>query len=359
VDPTPELAIPGVSVVVCCHNSVERLPPTLAHLAAQQVPEGLDWEVIVIDNASTDGTAELARSLWPADAPAPLRVVLETQVGTTAARCRGLAEARYEFVTLVDDDNWVCPEWVQLVAEVMAAHPEVGACGGLNEAVCEGEPPRWFERYQRSYVIGPQAGEAGFLTAAWSSLWGAGLTLRRSAWNQLLGQGWRHRVGGRLGANLSGCDDLELSYALQLAGWRLWYEPRLRLQHFLPARRLNWSYLRRLHRGGGASSVGLDSYGFIPHRNATGIKEQLRRSWQWQVLSTLKALLPYGHKLLLSYFCPMEGDADMLQIEHLAGRLSELMRRRRIYRREVEELLTSSWLKTTSRSCLPALALGT
>src|SRR5436853_1166376 len=134
----------GVSVVICCHNSTERLSPTLAHLAAQQVPEGLDWEVLLIDNMSTDGTADMARSLWPADAGAPLRVVLETQIGTTAARCRGLAEARYEFVTLVDDDNWVCPEWVRIVAEVMQAHPEIGACGGLNEAVCEGEAPPWF-----------------------------------------------------------------------------------------------------------------------------------------------------------------------------------------------------------------------
>ena len=57
----------GVSVVICCHNSTERLSPTLAHLAAQQVPDGVDWEVLLIDNMSTDGTADMARSLWPAE----------------------------------------------------------------------------------------------------------------------------------------------------------------------------------------------------------------------------------------------------------------------------------------------------
>ena len=100
-------------------------------------------------------------------------------------------------------------------------------------------------------------------TAEWASLWGAGLSIRWSAWEQLDSNGWRHLLGGRLGANLSGCDDLELSYALRFAGWKLWYEPRMRLQHFLPARRLHWPYLRRLHRGGGASSVGLDPYSFL------------------------------------------------------------------------------------------------
>jgi glycosyltransferase involved in cell wall biosynthesis len=345
----------GVSVVVCCHNSTERLAPTLAHLAAQQVPEGLPWEVILIDNASTDGTADQARSLWPADAGAPLRVVLETQLGTTYARCRGLAEAQYEFVTLVDDDNWVCPEWVRTAAEVMAAHPEIGACGGLNEAVCEGEPPWWFEPFKKSYVIGPQGSEGGFLTEEWASLWGAGMTIRRSAWDQLLGSGWRHLLGGRLGGNLTGCDDLELSYALRFTGWQLWYEPHLRLQHFLPARRLQWSYLRRLHRGGGASSVGLDPYGFVSQGNTAGLKQKLRQSWQWQALSTLKALLPYGLKVVFSSRQLMEGDADVLRIEGHLGRLFELVRRREGYRAGILELAGSSWVRDGSVTAPPAL----
>jgi len=346
----------GVSVVVCCHNSTERLAPTLAHLAAQQAPEGLEWEVILIDNNSTDGTADLARSLWPANAPAPLRVVPETQIGTTAARCRGIAEARYEFVTLVDDDNWVCPEWVRLVAEVMQTHPEIGACGGLNEAVCEGEPPAWFVEFKKSYVIGPQAEEGGFMTEEWASLWGAGLSIRWSAWEQLLSHGWRHLLGGRLGANLSGCDDLEVSYALRFAGWQLWYEPRMRLQHFLPARRLRWPYLRRLHRAGGASGVGLDPYSFLPSGQSEGLKEKLRRSWQWQTLSTVKALLPYGYKVALASSRSMEGDPAVLQIEGLLGRLFELLRRRRVYHEGIRELQHATWVRSAARPGSPVLA---
>jgi glycosyltransferase involved in cell wall biosynthesis len=346
----------GVSVVVCCHNSTERLSPTLAHLAAQQVPDGLDWEVLLIDNMSTDGTADLARSLWPADAGAPLRVIVETQIGTTAARCRGLAEARYEFVTLVDDDNWVCPDWVRIVAEVMQAHPEIGACGGLNEAVCEGEAPAWFEAFKKSYVIGPQADEGGFMTAEWASLWGAGICIRWSAWEQLLSSGWQHLLGGRLGASLTGCDDLELSYALRFAGWALWYEPRLRLQHFLPARRLQWSYLRRLHRGGGASAVGLDPYAYIDQGEARGLKARLRRTWQWQALSTVNALLPYGPKAVLSAYRLMEGDAEVLRIEGQLGRLFELLRRRSAYQAGIRELVESAWVRSNAMSTPAALA---
>jgi GT2 family glycosyltransferase len=60
----------GVSVVVCCHNSASRLPTTLHHLAAQEVPRDLGWEVIVVDNASTDRPFVLCRShAWEAATP--------------------------------------------------------------------------------------------------------------------------------------------------------------------------------------------------------------------------------------------------------------------------------------------------
>jgi len=53
---------PGVSVIICCYNSVKRLPVTLAHLKSQVVFGQIPWEVIVIDNASTDRTAEVAKN---------------------------------------------------------------------------------------------------------------------------------------------------------------------------------------------------------------------------------------------------------------------------------------------------------
>src|SRR5438552_1053990 len=120
----------GVSVVVCCHNSAPRLTATLTHLAVQQVHGDLQWEVIVVDNASTDDTAGVAHDAWPRSLPI-LRVVHECALGLAHARSRGLSEARYEIVSFIDDDNWVDPDWVKVLADVMAQHPDIGACGGL------------------------------------------------------------------------------------------------------------------------------------------------------------------------------------------------------------------------------------
>ncbi len=336
----------GVSIVICCYNSAQRLPVTLAHLAAQQVKEKLLWEVIVVDNASTDTTSQVALELWPPDAPASLRVICEPELGLSHARYRGLAEAKYEIVSFVDDDNWVCPEWVQLVAEIMSDNPDVGACGGVSEAVCEIEPPEWFEEYRASFAVGDQGEEAGDVTFTRGYLWGAGLTIRKAVWLHLVNNGFRLVNEDRKGTSLSSGGDGELCFAMRLAGWRLWYEPRLRLYHFLPASRLQWSYLRRLHRGGGASSVGLEPYFWAFHPSPMTLKERLRQTWQWQTLALLKAMLFRSGKLLSLWYSGQAYDREVLLIEGQIGRLAQLLRRRKAYNLAFRELRSPSWRHT-------------
>ena len=78
----------GLSVIICCHNSASRLPVTLSHLKVQE-PPAAPWELLLIDNASTDGTADVARSYWQ-NGPAPLRIIDESRLGVRFARERGL-----------------------------------------------------------------------------------------------------------------------------------------------------------------------------------------------------------------------------------------------------------------------------
>jgi len=124
----------------------------------------VQWEVLIIDNASTDETAAVATSCWPAGAPAPLRVVPEPEPGLTHARHRGFGEASFEFISFIDDDNWICADWVETVFEVMTGHPDVGVCGSVNEPVCEGTPPWWFERFKTVLAITADDAPIGDLT---------------------------------------------------------------------------------------------------------------------------------------------------------------------------------------------------
>ncbi len=336
----------GVSVILCCHNSARRLPETLTHLAAQRVEQGLPWEVVVVDNASSDATSDVARATWPSEAPAPLRVVYEPKPGLSNARRRGVDQARYEIISFVDDDNWVCPDWVQLVVDTMDQHPEVGACGGLIEPVYEVTPPYWMENFVRRYAVGAQGETEGDITSSRGWLWGAGLTMRKSAWQCLANSGFRTLLLGREGAKLSAGEDVEICWALRLAGWRIWYNPRMRMRHFLPAGRLNWTYLRGLYYGFGAADLGLLPYQYALDEDSGGrLRQRLKRVWQMQAVMSLARLLRHGHKLALFPLRKPEGDADILQIDRDLARLLELLRQRGAYNRRIREIQDAPWAR--------------
>jgi glycosyltransferase involved in cell wall biosynthesis len=330
-----------VSVVVPSHNGAGLLPRTLSHIAAQRVPADLRWEVILVDNASTDGAADVAAAAWPADAPVDLRVVREPRLGLTHAHVRGFREAKGELVAWVEDDNWIAPDWLGIAWRAMQENPEVGACGGFNEPVCEGGAPAWFETFQASYGSGPQGRARGDHTDEPTYLWGAGMTVRRSAWQHLIDRGFRPLLADRQGkANHSCGGDVEISFALRLTGWRLQFEPSLHMRHFLLRHRLNWVYLRRHLRGIGASSPALD-----PYRRALSepLAGDLRGSWSAEVRSSLARLRRHRRSLWKMWRSPSEGDADELALEVALGRLAELLRRRGSYDRSFAALENATW----------------
>ena len=337
----------GISLVLCCHNSAQRLPQTLAHLSSQQMIDHVPWEVIVVDNASTDGTTQAALRCWPSNSPFAVRIVQEPRLGLSYARYRGFREAQYAIVSFVDDDNWISGDWVQVTVEVMSRHPEVGACGGASEAVYESDPPWWFEQYKDCYAVGPQANEEGDITMTRGFLWGAGLSVRKVAWQRLVNNGFRSLLVGRQGSSPSSGEDSELCYALRLAGWRLWYDPRLRLRHFVSAPRLEWNYLRRLYRGFGAASVGLEPYEFAMRQTPNTFRAHVKITWQFQVYVTLRGLLQRRRKSLLSLRQLLEGDVEVLVTESGIGRLFELLRRRKAYDRSIREVREAAWRRVS------------
>ena len=134
--PTSGHATPlGVSVVICAHNAAARLPTTLDHLRRQEGAQDIPWEVVLVDNGSSDGTAAVARELW--DGPVPLRVIGEPRLGQVHARIRGMTEAHYDLISFVDDDNWVASDWIARVMTAISAYPDAGACGGISEPIYE------------------------------------------------------------------------------------------------------------------------------------------------------------------------------------------------------------------------------
>ncbi|MDF7810191.1 glycosyltransferase [Hymenobacter sp. YC55] len=234
----------GVSVIVCCHNSAARLGATIKHLANQNVSVAIPWEIIIVDNNSSDNTREKAEAEWQHYSLAvPFRVVDESTPGLSAAREKGIGEAVYDFLIFCDDDNWLDPSYVSNAYQLLHAHPQVAVVGGNNIGVFETPPPSWLPFFQHSYAIGTQ-GKLNFeILEGNQYIVGAGMAFRKTAYTSIKQKGFKFYLTDRIGNKVVGGGDVELCYIFKLAGYQIAYSSALTLQHYMPSGRMTKKYL--------------------------------------------------------------------------------------------------------------------
>jgi glycosyltransferase involved in cell wall biosynthesis len=143
---------PALSLVVCTHNRADLLEGLLGTLAAQEASRDRS-EVLLVDNASTDGTAAAAGAWAPR---LGLRVVREEALGLSHARNRGWREARGAYVAYVDDDCLLPPGWMRAALRVIDREAP-DAFGGPSRAVFDAAPPPWFRGQYLSHDYGPDS----------------------------------------------------------------------------------------------------------------------------------------------------------------------------------------------------------
>lgn len=104
--------VPLFSVVICTHDRAERLPTAMASVLAQTFE---DLELVVVDDGSTDGTRDAVGSFEDGR----VRYVWRANGGLSAARNTGIDSARGRYVTFLDDDDGVDPEWLAVFADLV------------------------------------------------------------------------------------------------------------------------------------------------------------------------------------------------------------------------------------------------
>jgi glycosyltransferase involved in cell wall biosynthesis len=242
------------TVAIPTYNGAKRLPELLRRLQAQVNTAHLNWELLVIDNNSSDETASVVRS-FQADFPCPLRYLFEPQQGVRSARKLAIQAAQADLVGFIDDDTWPDPDWVASAYQFGQQHPQVGAYG--SQIDYEVPPPPEFKRIQ-AFLAVTERGANPHLYPRCKRLLppGAGLVVRKTAWlaavptqspSMML---WFKRADG----NDCG-EDIEALTYIQRSGWEVWHNPQMRLRHQIPAGRLERSYLLPLFRSIGLSRV--------------------------------------------------------------------------------------------------------
>lgn len=300
---------PRVAVIICCYNSVDRLPQTLKHLAQQVVPEDFYWEIMLVNNASTDNTVACAKEIWSSFEPSAnvtFRITDESRPGQMYARKRGVLEAKAECLIFCDDDNWLNERYVFLAVKMMEQDPLFGAGGGQNIPATDAPAyPDWWDEYQDKYALGIPAAESGEVTQRGFVL-GAGLVTRRSLFLKINSEKYPSLLSGRNGEVLTTGDDFEYCKRLMLWGYKLYYENGMVLTHFIPKERLTVPYREKLMWGILEAGKVINEY---DHALYLYRKNKHKNRWRLLFLAPFRILCSHlglsGRKLIdeeLTYF---------------------------------------------------------
>jgi hypothetical protein len=151
----------------------------------------------------------------------------------------------------------------------MSSHANIGALGGNGDLVYETQPPAWVNAFP-IYAAGPQSQKSGLVKK--NFVYGAGCVIRKSAYELIHKAGFRSLLTDRLGKELSSGGDYELCYALAMAGYDVWYDDRLKFQHYIPAERFTRDYYIRYLRESSKCFEVIEPYKIVCSRSYRNFK---------------------------------------------------------------------------------------
>ena len=235
------------TVLICTYNRAPLLGEPLETLAATRAGDrgGFMWNVIVVDNNSTDATRDVVTSRIAAY-PVELRYLFEPRQGKSNALNTGLAATAASIIVFTDDDVRVSEGWLAAACRPMLESAAIDYTGGPVHPIWEQPCPSWLDR-TRSDLWGTLAildyGAEPFVFEERRRVpLGANMAVRRTLIERI--GGFDPRLG-RTGRSLLGQEQAEFFCRSRAAGARGRYVPEMVLYHHVPASRLNKSYFRR------------------------------------------------------------------------------------------------------------------
>jgi glucosyl-dolichyl phosphate glucuronosyltransferase len=239
---------PDTSVVVCTYNRAPLLRRSVRSVIAQR-GEDLSYEIIVVDNNSSDDTQATVEALQN-EANVRLRYFRELRQGNAYARNTGIAKAEGSTVAFLDDDCVVQEDWLANIRSAFEREPTVAFVGGRVLPAWEREPPSWLSaaHWAPLALLDYGAEERTVSGRDPIGLLSANLAVRRGVFQELGGFSPAvQRVKGGIGS----MEDHELVVRMCRSGrWGL-YIPGLIAWAAVGSERMTKAYHRRWHTGHG------------------------------------------------------------------------------------------------------------
>lgn len=233
---------PLVSVIICTRNRAGLLQQAIESVISQDFPRD-DYELLVIDNASTDSTPAVVQRFEQAH----VRYFHEPEIGLCVARNTGWKAARGRYVAYFDDDAIAARGWLGAVVKgfEMPGLPErIGVVGGRVDPIWEQARPEWLaDEIATSLTIvdwGPNTKIIADLQREW--LVGANMAVPKTLLEEL---GGFHPWLDRVGENLLSSGDVFLQKEIMRHGYHCVYVPEMAIRHLAAGSRLNQRWFRR------------------------------------------------------------------------------------------------------------------
>ena len=228
-----------LTAIICTYNRAKYIGNLLDSIAANDL-EKSEYEIVLVDNNCTDNTREICDTFAESHKAVQFRYTQESEQGLSAARNRGIKEAKGDVLVYIDDDALVDTWYLRTIAEYMSAHPEISAIGGKILPLYETEEPEWMSPYTKT------------LLTAWMDF---GDEIRPFPKGKFPGGGnsaYRtevfEKVGlfntelGRKGDSLMGAEEKDIYDKMNVRGMQYMYVPAMTLHHIIPQRKLEKDY---------------------------------------------------------------------------------------------------------------------
>jgi glycosyltransferase involved in cell wall biosynthesis len=239
----------NVSLIICTYNGSKTIINCLNALLAQGTD--LEFEIIVIDNNSSDNTFSLVKQYSEGIEKVKITLLFEENSGKVNALKKGVMASTGELVIICDDDNYLANNYLGVAFDFFKKNPECGAACGHNSSFSDVQFPDWFKDYEILYGCGSLLNGTGEV----NNLWGAGMVIRGDLIRNLYASGLKHLLGTKYendnrynSIRLSG-EDNELCFWIKLLGHKLYYVEELKLEHAIPIQRLTIEYRENLLKG--------------------------------------------------------------------------------------------------------------
>jgi glucosyl-dolichyl phosphate glucuronosyltransferase len=235
-----------VSVVICTRNRADSLRQTLESLFCAGSLEASDWEVLVVDNNSSDHTTDVCREFQQRN-PGHFRFLMERRPGKSYSLNTAIVASKGDILAFTDDDVLCAPDYIQSIRTFFVQH-QADAAQGRVLLDCEGGTPDWLDPYLGLTIGWRDCGDT--VIDLTGTLCGVNMIVRAEVFQ---------KVGGfapELGPGGAGMgEDTEISLRMRKAGCRLVYAPQILLKHRLLRKRLTKSHFRKRFFGQGRAAA--------------------------------------------------------------------------------------------------------